>query len=76
MENVQKKRNMLGLVIVIVAAVIGIWYLFGGGLEKQASNDLKKIEIQVAQDAEKAFNIALVSRHGCSCGIISVYLPA
>jgi hypothetical protein len=61
MEKVQKKRNTFGLIIVIVAAIIGIWYLFGGGLEKQASNDLKKIEIQVAQDAEKAYNIALES---------------
>jgi hypothetical protein len=61
METVKKKRNILGFVVVIVMAIIGIWYLFGGGLEQQAVRDLKKIEVQVAQDAEKAFKIALES---------------
>jgi hypothetical protein len=56
---VQKKKNPLGVIVVIIAAIIGIWYFFGGGLEQQAARDLKNIEIQVAQDAEKSFQIAV-----------------
>jgi hypothetical protein len=34
------------------------WYLFGGGLEKQAANDLQNISDKVAQDAVDQYNIA------------------
>lgn len=34
------------------------WYLFGGGLEKQAASDLQGITEQVARDAVEQYNIA------------------
>lgn len=35
-----------------------MWFLFGGGLEKQAANNLQQIENQVASDQVAQYNIA------------------
>jgi hypothetical protein len=36
----------------------GIWYFYGGGLEKQAAKDMRRIENEVAADAVREYNIA------------------
>ena len=36
----------------------GAWFLFGGGLEQQAANDLDKIEDQVAADSVRQYNLS------------------
>ena len=35
-----------------------MFYIFGGGIDKQVANDMQKIENQVALDAEKQYEIA------------------
>ncbi len=46
-----------GVVSLLVLGVGG-WFLFGGGLEQQASRDLDKIEDQVAVDFVNQYNLA------------------
>lgn len=53
-----KKPKTLKFIISIVAFIAIVWYLFGGGIEKQAAKDMAKIENQVALDAEKQYKIA------------------
>lgn len=43
-----------------------IWFYFGGGLEKQAANEMRKIEQQVASDAVRQYQIA--RRNGNAMG--------
>ena len=52
-----KTQSVIGLIVFAVAA----WYFFGGGLEMQASKDMKTLENQVASDAAAQYEIA--SRH-------------
>jgi hypothetical protein len=48
--NTNKSKTIFSVII-----FIGIlWYFFGGGLEKHATNEMQKIENQVALDAETA----------------------
>lgn len=42
----------------VITIVFLLGYFFGGGLEKQAQNEMDKIENQVALDAEKQYEIA------------------
>lgn len=44
------------LALLIMGA--GGWYLFGGGLDQQAANELDKIEDQVAADSVRQYNLA------------------
>lgn len=37
--------------------VVGVIWVLGGGLEKQTTNDMRKIEAQVASDAVKQYQI-------------------
>lgn len=46
-----------GVVSLLVLGVGG-WFLFGGGLEQQASRDLDRIEDQVAVDFVNQYNLA------------------
>ena len=41
-----------------IVILVFIGYFFGGGLEKQAQNEMDKIENQVALDTEKQYEIA------------------
>ncbi|MFG0232335.1 hypothetical protein [Achromobacter sp. 413638] len=50
-------RALIGL---IVAAGIG-WYFWGGGLDRQAANNVQKIHDKVAQDAVEQYQIAAQS---------------
>lgn len=42
----------------VAVAVAAVWYLWGGGLEKQAAKDLGDIEQQVAIDSVNEYKIA------------------
>ena len=53
-----KKTSKMKTVISIIVFIGIIWYFFGGGLDKQAANSMKKIENQVAMDAEKQYEMA------------------
>ena len=53
----EKSSTFKVIFVVIIAAGIG-WYLFRGGLEKQAAVDLQAIEKQVAADTVKQYEIA------------------
>lgn len=49
----ETKKRSTGKTIFIALVALGILqYFFGGGLDKQVTNDMKKIENQVAFDAE------------------------
>jgi TM2 domain-containing membrane protein YozV len=59
-ESVPKKKvGVIPAIIAVIIAIIVAWYFLGGGLEQQAASDLKKIEVQVARDAEKQYQIAV-----------------
>ncbi|GAB3416224.1 zinc ribbon domain-containing protein [Massilia agilis] len=57
----KNKTNTISAVLGGVMAVGIIWFYFGGGLEQQAARDLAKIEMQVANDAVKQYDIAKTS---------------
>jgi hypothetical protein len=56
-------KGWLGILVVGGLA----WYYFGGGLEKQADQDLYRIETKVAQDSVQEYEIA--NRHGSKIDI-------
>ena len=58
MNNENKNANPLAGLIGLVAIGFGVWFWFGGGLEKQAQKDMLHIEQQVAEDAVKEYDIA------------------
>jgi hypothetical protein len=51
-------KSHLGAVAGAIVFVGLLIWMFGGGLDLQASNMMKSIERQVAQDAVKQYNIA------------------
>ncbi len=53
-----KKNDVAGGIVGVFCAIGLVWYLFGGGLEKQAATDMQRIEQQVAADAVKQYEIA------------------
>ena len=57
----KKAQEHAGAQALISLAIVagGLWFFFGGGLEKQAAKDLKQIQSQVAEDAKKQYYIAL-----------------
>lgn len=55
---VEKKVSPAKAIIGLAVAIGIIWYLFGGGLEKQAGTDLQVIQNQVADDSVKQYQIA------------------
>ena len=57
----KNKTNAASAIIGGVFAVGFIWFYFGGGLEKQAANEMQKIETQVADDMVKQYHIAKTS---------------
>jgi hypothetical protein len=54
----ENKNSLVQSVLVVVSAVAIGWYYFGGGLEKQAANNMQKIEQQVAGDSVEQYVIA------------------
>ena len=64
-----KKGLKIGIGVIVFLVLMS--YLFGGGLEEQAKSDLDKIELQVALDAEKQYDI--VKRNG---NAIDAYVQA
>lgn len=54
----RSKSNKLQAIFGAVVVVTVIAYFFGGGLEKQAANDMAKIEQQVAADAIQQYQIS------------------
>jgi hypothetical protein len=51
-------KSKLKAVLAVAFFVFILWFYFGGGLEKKAAQDLDKIELQVAQDAVKRYEMA------------------
>ncbi|WP_183560657.1 hypothetical protein [Mucilaginibacter sp. SP1R1] len=59
MENeTPKKNNTAKVVISIILSIIIIWFIFGGGEVKLASQQLNEIQNKVAQDAVDQYEIA------------------
>ena len=58
MSNEPKTDNALQAIIGVVVAVGFMWFFWGGGLEREAANELDKIEQQVAADSVKQYEIA------------------
>ena len=54
-ENANSTVSAIGGLIVAGAAA---WYFLGGGVEKQAARDMDQIEVQVAEDAVRQYEIA------------------
>lgn len=57
----KNSANKVSAVVGGIVAVAAIWFYFGGGLERQAARDMAKIEMQVAEDAVKQYDIAKTS---------------
>ncbi len=58
MSEEKKNANPVGALLTLVVIGVGVWFYFGGGLEKQAQKDMGRIEQQVAEDAVKQYDIA------------------
>ena len=58
MSEQNKNTNPIAALVGLVVVGAGIWFYFGGGLEKQAQKDLGRIKQQVAEDAVKQYEIA------------------
>lgn len=56
----EKAKHLSGAQVLVSLALAGgmIWFFAGGGLEKQAANQMQNIENQVAIDAERQYQIA------------------
>ena len=54
----EQKNQLAGGIIGLLVVVGAAWYLFGGGLEKQAAKDLDNIQQQVAADFVNQYEIA------------------
>ena len=54
----QEQSHPLAILGAAVLIGLGVWYYYGGGLEKQAQKDMGRIEQQVAEDAVKQYEIA------------------
>ncbi len=58
-EAKQREHNLASSILYLVLMAGGVWFFFGGGLEKQAAKDLQKIQNQVATDSVAQYGIAL-----------------
>ena len=56
--EIPKKTSKFKTILFVVIIIVGMSYLFGGGMDKQVANDMQTIENQVANDAEKQYEIA------------------
>ena len=54
----EKKSSAITTTISIALLGGAAWFLFGGGLEKKAANDMAKLEQQVASDFTQQYEIA------------------
>lgn len=54
----KSKSNTLQTIFGVIVVLGAIGYFFGGGLEKQAANEMAKIEQQVASDAIQQYQIS------------------
>jgi hypothetical protein len=56
----KQAQNLSGKQVLVYLAIAGgmLWFLAGGGCEKQAANNMQKITNQVATDAVKQYQIA------------------
>lgn len=53
----EKKQSAGQALFGIIVLAAGVWYFFGGGLEKHAAKEMVKIEEQVALDSIAQYNI-------------------
>ncbi|MFC3107381.1 hypothetical protein ACFQAT_10310 [Undibacterium arcticum] len=53
-----KKTSPTQAILGLVILAAGVWYFFGGGMEKQADKDLRAIEKTVASEAVAEYQIA------------------
>ena len=53
-----KKNQTSSAVVSLIVLGFAIWYLWGGGREKQAQTALRDIEAKVATDAVEQYRIA------------------
>lgn len=58
MADEKKQVTPLQALITICLVGAGAWYFYGGGMEKQAAKDMRRIEYEVAADAVREYNIA------------------
>jgi hypothetical protein len=57
-ENTPKKVGRPVALISLILFVLWLWYLWGGGLERQATTSMQGIENKVAADAVEQYWIA------------------
>jgi hypothetical protein len=57
-EGTVKKPILVKSILFGLLFVGLMFYIFGGGIDRQVANDMQKIENQVALDAEKQYEIA------------------
>ncbi|MGB5819839.1 MAG: hypothetical protein WBG90_10175 [Saonia sp.] len=51
-------KNGIKFIIAVIFLITITGYFFGGGLENQVENEMNKIEVKVAEDAIKQYEIA------------------
>lgn len=51
-------KKSLKIIIGVIVLIIALGFMFGGGVEELANQELQKIENQVAADAVKQYEIA------------------
>ncbi|WP_074406093.1 hypothetical protein [Aquimarina megaterium] len=51
-------KKAIQIILGGIITIVFLAFFFGGGLEKQAKKEINKIEIQVANDAVKQYEIA------------------
>lgn len=56
-QTQQKKGNGLKAVLALAAIGVFIWFVFGGGFDKQVASQMDEIHNQVADDAIKQYEI-------------------
>jgi|ERR1035437_219781 hypothetical protein len=57
-ENTPKKNGAASAIITLIVLGFGIWYFWGGGMDKQVQTSMQEIENKVASDAVEQYRIA------------------
>jgi len=57
-KNAKQQANPVAALLTLAITGAGVWYYFGGGLQKQAATEMQRIENQVATDAVAQYQIA------------------
>jgi len=58
-DSTKKPMSKFKIILAVIGGLIVLGFVFGGGTDKMAANQMQKIENQVAQDAIKQYEIAL-----------------